>query len=286
MLRCLLALLVLPLAAVGAQDARDQAIALQDHGFFYSLRGDRKKTDDYYRQAIATDPKGKGYRLSYGWALYNLGDYEAALATWRDAFTGVDREYINRAVCLAMVHEKLGHPELAVEWYQVQCLASTDFASLQGLREFTVKWQSGEQKVSEEIYHRWSKQRDAAEKWRARVRPKARTWEQYEAQTPGATPLAFQLQQRLDESFADEVRKTRAFVRPEKTFVLPVSVHPDGRVGLSARQSEDAAFAEPLSTILAIHALQALAEKPVAFPASQTAPLTIPARFEIAVAAP
>lgn len=257
-------------------DPREEGQRWQNQGYYWSLRGDRGQTDDNYQKAFAADPAGTGHHASYGWALYNLRDYEGALRVWREAFTGIDHNYASRFVCLALAHYRLGQASAAVDWYQMQCLAEGNYTSLSGMRAFTQYWQTAEQQAVEEIYHHWDRELSASKKLRARIRPKAR------AATPGDP--GSDLQRRVDAQFVVELMRVKTIIRPTAFLELPVVIQADGSVATDPQQMEDAAYANPLLFAAAIRTLRIVA-KPAGTPAAgSTEPAVTRIRFEFELA--
>ena len=255
--------------AARATDSKAEADVFMNTGYQFSLKGDRVHCDENYKKAFALNPKGPGYRVSYGWALLNLGDYEGALAVWHKAFTGIDRNYGNQAVCQALAHYRLGHLEQAVDWYQVQCLGNHDFTSMEGMRFLSGYWQIGEKQALEAVYKLWLKADDRAGRLLPRLQAKERELSKYEknsAATPALGTYEFQVQQHLDQYFLKELKSVRFLTHPDKQLSLGVTLRPDGKIDVDSVEVDKLSLAEPVYSIAILRALATLAENPVSFP--------------------
>jgi tetratricopeptide (TPR) repeat protein len=137
--------------------------SLVDAGYAAALRGDAAKTIASYERAIAIDPAGKGTRVSYGWALFNLELYTEALAQWTAAYQGVDRGAPNLEVCLALACYKLGRKEEALEWYAKQVRRDERFDDPQLLEFATGHWTAKERAILQDVFRQFRQRAEKAD---------------------------------------------------------------------------------------------------------------------------
>jgi Tfp pilus assembly protein PilF len=129
--------------------------SLIDAGYASALRGDVVKAKESYEKAIALDPNRKGTRVSYGWALFNLGLPQDALKQWTAAFAGIDREAPNLEVCLALACHQLGRKQEALEWYVRQVSRDERFEEPALLEFATGHWTAKERAALQALFQEY-----------------------------------------------------------------------------------------------------------------------------------
>jgi tetratricopeptide (TPR) repeat protein len=143
--------MALLIVLAGCAHAPGDVRALVNSGYAAALKGDAATTRRDYEKALAAEPTAKGHRVSYGWALFNLGLFDEALQRWRDAYAGVDREAANIEVCLALACHRTGRKAEALEWYAKQIARDERFSDAAGLAFVTSHWRPLEQETLQTV---------------------------------------------------------------------------------------------------------------------------------------
>lgn len=136
--------------------------SLVDAGYAEALKGDAAKAKVSYERALAIDPKGKGIRVSYGWALFNLGHYADAHTQWSAAFQGIDRGAPNLEVCLALASYELGRTEEALDWYAKQVRRDERFDDERLLEFATGHWTPKERTTLHALFREYRQRKSEA----------------------------------------------------------------------------------------------------------------------------
>lgn len=138
------------------------ARAMINSGYAAALRGDEATTRRNYEKALAAEPGAKGHRVSYGWALFNLKQFEEAYRQWSQAHAGVDRDAANIEVCLALACYQTGRRAEALDWYAKQVARDDRFGDLAGIKFATGHWRPLEQETLRAVFEEFSRRPDRA----------------------------------------------------------------------------------------------------------------------------
>lgn len=140
------------------QNAPTNSELLARRGFAYAMVGEDRLARADFEAAVRLAPQDSETRRSYGWALYNLGDYRGALRQW-------DRElelsesppwWTHHAHALA--YWNLGDRTKALASYQAAATQNPErFATWEALDDYTSFWTWKEKQDIYTIFDAWDR---------------------------------------------------------------------------------------------------------------------------------
>jgi tetratricopeptide (TPR) repeat protein len=135
----------------------DHADELIERGWRKSLEGDRATVIRLYARALnRTDATWRTERIhwSYGWAMFNLGDYACALAHFERSRQLDPSTAAWLPQTLAVTYWQLGQRETALEWLDAAAHAEPGcWADARAAVQCTRHWQAKERRALGELLH-------------------------------------------------------------------------------------------------------------------------------------
>lgn len=129
-----------------------------DRGFAYAMLGMKRLAIEDFDAAIKLDPNNLRAHWSYGWAAFNLSDYERALRHWNFVIAKSEKRPWWVGHTLAICYWKLGKPIEAVAYYNEAVETSpADFSTRRALLDYTDFWTQKERTAIEQVYDAWSR---------------------------------------------------------------------------------------------------------------------------------
>jgi tetratricopeptide (TPR) repeat protein len=135
--------------------------ARAQRGFLYGIRGEREKLDRDYSAAaekLPDDPYApRILAWQHGWALFEAGDYAAALARWQEAERahGGHPSWVPYTFAVALW--RMDRREEALAYYAAAVRSAPErWGSKAGLASITTKWHKPELEAAEALLEAWT----------------------------------------------------------------------------------------------------------------------------------
>ncbi len=136
-----------------------------DRGFAYAMLGLASDSFQDFRDAIVLEPDNLKIRWSYGWAAFNLSNYERALEQWQFVIDHSPKRPWWVGHTLAICYWELKRPLEAVAYYnEAVTVAPTTFSTRTALLEYTDFWTYKERQSIEKVYDAWKRAYDPNKK--------------------------------------------------------------------------------------------------------------------------
>jgi tetratricopeptide (TPR) repeat protein len=135
---------------------------LQYRGLDYAILGEKEKAIADYRAAAKISPNQHYLFWSYGWALFDLGDYASAVSMWK-AVLLIDKDHpeINTSWILdtlALGYWALGDRANAFGYFTEAAKLDSTFRFRDDFEQFTDHWTQKEQTIGLQLFDAWQKE--------------------------------------------------------------------------------------------------------------------------------
>jgi tetratricopeptide (TPR) repeat protein len=133
----------------------EDATAYYRRGYAASHIGDLKTVNESYAKAIQLAPTNQWFQISYGWALFNAGDFPAAKDQWLKAYDFCDGQHPENRITVALGLYGVKEFEKAAAFYDRQVDQDQRFATFAGLQEATAQWTWREKQAVYDLFDIW-----------------------------------------------------------------------------------------------------------------------------------
>lgn len=133
----------------------DDASAHYWKGYSASHIKDVKTVHKSYKTAISLEPENEWFKISYGWALFNAEEYNAALRQWLRAYDFSEGKHNESEITLALGYYGIGDYRNAASHYQRQTENDKAFRSFTELADRTAGWTWKEKNAIFHLYDIW-----------------------------------------------------------------------------------------------------------------------------------
>lgn len=133
----------------------DDSQAWYWRGYAASHLRDVKTVVESYTAAIRLDPKNEWYRISYGWALFNAGDFVRAKKQWLDAYEFCEGKHRESNITVALGYYGVGDFENAALFFDSQVKLDSRFGGIDGLQKATGRWTWREKQAVYHLFDIW-----------------------------------------------------------------------------------------------------------------------------------
>lgn len=138
------------------QDPRN-AEALADRGFAYAMAQSKSKANADFKKALHLDPKNWRIHWSYGWALFNLSQYDEAIKEWNLSLTH-DGPARWMDYAFAVAYWQKGDGLTAISYYDEAVRRNPKtFSTREALLTYTDFWVKKERDTIETVFDAWSR---------------------------------------------------------------------------------------------------------------------------------
>lgn len=135
------------------------ATALVHRAHLFVNAGDLKRARRDFDAAIVISEAGSDMERhvlwSRGWAAYDLGEYEAALADWQRAVSLHGGRPKWAPYSFALVYWSAGQHDVAVTWYQAAVDSNAEWGNEAGFAVRTKHWKPQQREVMRTVFDAW-----------------------------------------------------------------------------------------------------------------------------------
>ena len=135
---------------------------LQYRGLDYAVLGEKEKAIADYKAAQKISPSQHFLFWSYGWALFDLGDYPSAIQVWENV---IAQEQTKREIghswgryTLALGYWAAGNKNQAFIYFTAAAKQDVKLQDRDTFEQFTDRWTQKEQTIGLQLFDAWQKE--------------------------------------------------------------------------------------------------------------------------------
>jgi tetratricopeptide (TPR) repeat protein len=137
---------------------------LQNRGLDYAILGEKDKALADYKAAQKVSPRQLYLYWSYGWALFDLGEYASAIQVWKSAAmmaedrkpSGIGRGW--SLYTLALGYWGAGDKDQAFLYLTEAAKLHAEFRYRDTFEAYTDRWTQKEQTMALQLFDAWQKE--------------------------------------------------------------------------------------------------------------------------------
>ncbi len=135
-------------------------VALTHRAYLYIRTGNNDEALRDFDQALKVADYGsllhRQVLWAYGWALYDLGRFDAALKSWRLCVKLHGGHPFWAPYSYALVYWTAGEQQAAVAWYSTAVRSNAQWGTQDGVNERTAHWRPNQKVMQQATFEAWS----------------------------------------------------------------------------------------------------------------------------------